>query len=119
MSFISTEPKPEQEATVQTDLKAEYDEAFTAPENTGPPVSADANYSVQIAAFTDRGRRDTYILESPVDRADLILSQGLRSGKTWWLVLYGSYHDYAEALEAQSHLAENYGLTETWIKPLD
>ncbi|MEQ8954192.1 MAG: SPOR domain-containing protein [Pseudomonadales bacterium] len=107
-----------QQFHAQTVLEAEQDQAFMSSGSLEGDGSAAAKYSVQLAAFTDRDRRDTYLLESPIARTDLILAQDLRSGQTWWLVLYGNYQTYSEAVRAKGHLIEHFGMTNAWIKPL-
>jgi septal ring-binding cell division protein DamX len=77
-----------------------------------------ARYSIQLAAFLSRERRDSSLPNIELGQVELQLSQSQSSGRTWWLVLYGSYREYAEALEAQAELVQSHGLTGTWIKPL-
>lgn len=107
-----------QQFHVQTVLEAEQDQTFMSSGSLEGDGNTSANYSVQLAAFTDRDRRDTYLLESPIARTDLILAQDLRSGQTWWLVFYGNYQTYSEAVRAKEQLIEHFGMTNAWIKPL-
>ncbi len=78
-----------------------------------------ARYRIQLAAFQTQARRDAYIKSLSIDRSALTLSRSQRAGQTWWLVSYGNYQEYADALEAQTELAQGYGLTDTWIRPLE
>ena len=77
------------------------------------------NYSVQLAAFTTEERRESFLAQIPVARSELILEKAQRDGKSWWLVLYGGYQNYQQALEGQEYLFGTYGVSNTWIKPLN
>ena len=109
-SLVSKEQEPDH-SPVQT--------ALTSENNKAPLPSGNVHYSLQLAAFTVEERRDRYLLEMPIARADLILSQDQGAGQTWWLVLYGNYQEYSEALKVQEYLADNFGILDTWVKPLD
>ncbi len=77
------------------------------------------NYSIQLAAFSTEERRENYLQQTPIARSELILERGQRDGQSWWLVLYGRYQNYQEALEAQRYLVSTYDVSNTWIKPVN
>lgn len=110
------EPEPKQ---VQTDLKTVKPTTVELSDGQIDEDEKVANYSIQLAAFTTEERRNSYLEQIPIARLELILESGQRDGQIWWLVLYGQYQNYQQALEAQEYLVGTYGMTNTWIKPLN
>ncbi|SMF51558.1 DamX protein [Alteromonadaceae bacterium Bs31] len=104
LPLASPAPKP------QTVREHSSDEAFLL-------STADTKYSLQVLAASKRESLEAYIQRQP-NKKDLYLYQGLRQGKSWYVVLAGVYSSREAAVQARSALPSEQRKAGPWPRSL-
>lgn len=75
-------------------------------------------YSVQAGAFAGERQRDEFVAANRLPKALFAYRESIKDGRTWWVLTYGEYGDMAESNAAVTELRDQFGLTDTWVRPL-
>ena len=78
-----------------------------------------AVYTVQIGAFAGEAKRDLFIEENGLQNLPLAFYESVKDGRTWWVLTHGKFVGANEAREASAKLARDFGLSDTWVRPLN
>jgi septal ring-binding cell division protein DamX len=119
VEVIEVPPEPEPESEPEPELAAVPTEPETEPEpelasEPALPVFDLEGYVLQVGAYREY---DVALFNAEeIDREQIVIVPINRKGEDWFVLLYGNYSSYQEALEAGEKFALDYPRESYWAR---